>query len=337
VTTDEGVTGIGEACNWPGDITIEAGVHELKRRIIGKDPMDVEQLWSTMYRGSSPHGLWGVMVSSLSGIDQALWDIRGKVLNAPVWQLLGGKCRDKIRVYSHAEGNTPEELVKDAKKLVSEGFSAIKVTNQGSYVGVTSRVTIVDMVRAAREAVGPDIEIGLDGLSGYNGETAIRLGKKLEPFDLFFLEEPLPPQNVDAMAKLAHKLNIPIATGEHLYTKFGFRELLEKQAADILQADMARTGGITEMKKIAAMAEAYYVSIAPHNPNGPIANFANLHFAAAIPNFLILEWLTDNPSWVMEAVTPPLKAVNGFVDVPTKPGLGCELNKEIIKKHLLKL
>lgn len=148
--------------------------------------------------------------------------------------------------------------------------------------------------------------------------------------------EPLPPQNIDAMAKLAYKLNIPIATGEHLYTKFQFRELLEKQAADIIQADMARTGGITEMKKIAALAEAYYVSMAPHNPNGPIANFSNLHLCAAIPNFLILEWLTDNPSWVMEAVTPPLKAVNGFVDIPNKPGLGCEINKEVIKQHLFK-
>jgi len=339
ITTDEGITGIGEACNWPGDLTIEAGVRELKRTIIGQDPMNVEQLWATMYRRTSPHGLSGVITTSMSGIDQALWDIRGKVLGAPVWQLLGGKCRDKVMVYSHAGGATPEELAQNAAKVISEGYRAVKFdpfqvdpfTHSSS---VTDIRTAIEKVKAVREAVGGDIEVLIEGHGKFNAHTAIKLGKKLEHYDPYFFEEPVPPENVDAMAKVAQHLDIPIATGERIYTKFGFRQLLEKEAVDILQPDIARTGGITELKKIAAMAEAYYVPLAPHNPNGPLANYANVHLLAAIPNCAMLEWVRNNPPWSDDVVKPTLMPSDGIVEVPSKPGLGAELNKEVIQEHL---
>jgi len=339
ITTSDGTTGIGEACNWPGDLTIEAGIRELKRVLIGQDPMNVEKLWASMYRRTSPHGLSGVITTSMSGIDQALWDIRGKVLGAPVWQLLGGECRRKVRVYSHAHGNTPDDLAKDALKVISEGYAAVKFDSfhVDPYTRSSSLTDVklaIDKVRAVRESVGWNVEVLIEGHGKFNAHTAINVGKKLEKYEPYFFEEPVPPENIDAMAKVAQHLDIPIATGEHIYTKFGFRSLLEKEAVDILQPDIARTGGITELKKIAAMAEAYYVPLAPHNPNGPLANYANIHLLAAIPNCAMLEWVRDNPSWAYEIVTPPLIPKDGFVDIPRRPGLGAELNKKIVEKHL---
>jgi len=339
ITTSEGTVGIGEACNWPGDLTIEAGIRELKRILVGEDPMNVEKLWAKMYRGTSPHGLSGVITTSMSGIDQALWDIRGKILGAPVWQLLGGACRRKVRVYSHAYGATPEELAENALSVISEGFSAVKFdpfqTDPYTYSSSLTDVKLaIEKVKAVREAVGWNVEILIEAHGKFNAHTAIKVGKKLERYEPYFFEEPVPPENVDAMAKVSQHLDIPIATGEHLYTKFGFRSLLEKEAVDIIQPDIARAGGITELKKIAAMAEAYYVPLAPHNPNGPLANYANIHLLAAIPNCAILEWVRNNPAWTHEVVTPPLIPKDGFVEVPNRPGLGAEINKKIVMDHL---
>lgn len=336
VTTDDSITGIGEACNWPGDLSIQGGIRELRRYIIGLDPMDVERVWATMYSRTGPHGLSGVMTTAISGIDQALWDIRGKVLNAPVWKLLGGKFRDKVRVYTHAGGSTTEEIAKNVSAVMAEGYTAIKVYPfQGDPFGVSELQDAAKRMRAFREAAGWDVELAVEGGCRFNPHTAIKVGKKLEPFDPYFFEEPVPPENIDAMAKVAHHLDIPIAAGEHIYTKFGFRPLLEKEAVDIIQPDIARTGGITEMKKIAAMAESYYVPLAPHNPNGPLANYASVHLLAAIPNCAMLEWVRGNwGPWVKNLVEPPLLPEKGYVQVPDRPGLGAELNKEVVKEHL---
>jgi len=349
ITTDEGITGIGEATGWPGDLTIDAGVRELKRSLIGQDPMDVERLWRTMYNSTSPWGLGGVILTSISGIDLALWDIRGKALGVPVWQLLGGKCRDKVRVYSHASARarTAEGVAQEALEVVSKGYSAVKfdpftVDPFSLSSGISDIQNAVEKVKAVREAVGPNVEVLIEGHGRSNAHTAIRVGKKLERFDPYFFEEPVPPGNVNAMAKVAQHLDIPIATGERLYTKFGFRELLEKEAVDILQPDIVRTGGITEVKKIAAMAEAYYVPLALHNPNGPLSNYASIHLLAAIPNCAMLEWVRieePNPplgKWFNELVTPPLLPDRGFVEVPNRPGLGAELNKKVIQEHLFR-
>jgi len=339
ITTSEGIIGVGEACNWPGDLTIEAGIRELKRVLIGQDPMNIEKIWADMYRLTSPHGLSGVIMTSMSGIDQALWDIRGKVLGAPVWQLLGGECRREVKVYSHAHGDSPKKLAEHSSKVVSEGYKAVKFdpfrvdpyTHSSSLADIKSSI---EKVRAVREAVGWNVEIMIEAHGKFNAHTAIKVGKKLEKYEPFFFEEPVPPENVDAMVKVAQHLDLPIATGERIYTKFGFRLLLEKEAVDILQPDVARTGGITEMKKIAAMAEAYYVPLAPHNPNGPLANYANVNLLAAIPNCSILEWVRNNPPWANEIVTPPLIPKNGFVEVSDRPGIGGSLNKALVEKHL---
>lgn len=334
VTTDEGITGIGEACNWPGDLSIDGGVREMRRYIIGQDPMDVERLWRLMYSRTGPHGRTGVVLTAISGIDQALWDIRGKKLGVPVWQLLGGRCSDKVRVYTHAGGATKEEIAQNVQVILSEGYNAIKVypLPTGRF-GPSYLDHTVERMKTFREAAGSGVELPFEG-GQPSAHMAIKVGKRLERFDPYWFEDPVPAGNVDTLAKVSQHLDIPIATGEALYTKLEFRTLLEKQAVDILHPDIARTGGITEMKKIAAMAEAYSIPVAAHNPNGPLANYANVHLLAAIPNFAMLEWVRGNPPWVNELVKPPLLQQNGYVEIPSRPGLGAELNKQVIKEHL---
>jgi galactonate dehydratase len=338
VTTDAGVYGWGEAYSVGPDEATVATVHDFKSWLVGKDPRNVEYLWAVMYQFTRfPGG--AVINSAISGIEHALWDIAGKAAGLPVYMLLGGKCRDKIRVYQSAGGRTPAELGESAKRLIAaHGYTALKMR---PHPGESPKLPINAVIRgaeerarAAREAVGPDVDLAFDAHATiFEPIRAFQIAEAIRPARPFFIEEPLRMENVDALASLKQKIEIPLATGECLYTKFEFREILARQAADIVQPDVCIAGGIMEMKKIAGMAEAHYVSVAPHNPMGPLATMINVHFAASAPNFLILEYTPDNRSPRKDLVREPIMVKDGYLPVPDKPGWGYDIDEEVIRKN----
>lgn len=338
VCTDEGIDGVGEAYSCGPDEATVATINYFSDWLKGFNPMDIEDLWARMYNGSRfPGG--SIVNSAISGIEHALWDITGKALGVPVYRLLGGKCRDKIRVYQSAGGGTPEALAESALKLIEKyGYTAVKI---GPHPPGGDKMTFNEVlnqaearIKAVREAVGDKVDIGVDSHAKvFEPIRAVMMGEAIAPYRPLFYEEPLRPENIDALAAVASKIKIPIATGEMLYTKYEFRDLLVRQAADIIQPDICCAGGIMECKKIAAMAEAFYVPLAPHNPMGPVATAVNVQLATAIPNFLILEYIPDDKPPRSDLVKEPLKVENGYIPVPTKPGLGIELNEEVFSKY----
>jgi galactonate dehydratase len=330
VHTDAGVVGLGEPITEGRALTCAAAVKEIEPYLVGKDPRAVVHHWQAIYRHAFYRG-GPILTSALSGIDQALWDIKGKLLGVPVYELLGGPTRQRIRVYAHA--GTPE-LIKERK---AQGFTAFKTGParlNGRYARpVENSAWIENAVAkfaALREIVGKDGDIGIDFHGAIGPATARILMKELEPLRPFFYEEIINAQNVDVMAELAKTTHIPIATGERIFTKWGFREILEKGAATILQPDLCHAGGITEVRLIAGMAEAYYATLAPHNPLGPISLAAGLQIAASIPNFLCQEQVSLGEGYIKN----PFKVREGFVDLPTGPGLGIELDEEAMKDKI---
>lgn len=335
VQTDDGIHGIGEAYSCGPDEATAAVVADFETWLVGKDPRDIEALWHLMYAGSRfPGG--SILNSALSGIEHALWDILGKSLGVPVWRLLGGQFRDRIRVYQSPRGGTPEELAADAVRLIERyGYTALKIGPQPPNWTQMPFSQVVresaKRLKAVREAVGEDVEIGVDSHARiFEPVRALEMAEALKPYRPFFFEEALRPENIDAMADVKAKSPIPIATGEMLYTKFQFQELLAKKGADIIQPDVCIAGGLLELKKIAAMAEAHYVTVAPHNPMGPVATAVNVHFAVSTPNFLILEYSPDDVGKRRDLLVQPLKVTDGYIDVPQAPGFGIELNLDAI-------
>ncbi len=341
IHTDEGIHGVGEAYSCgPDKATVEV-IHDFEEWLVGRDPRDIEGLWHLMYAGSRfPGG--SVVNAAISGIEHALWDIAGKAAGLPVYRLLGGKCRDKIRVYQSPRGNTPEELATDAVALIEKyGYTAIKIgplpPNWQAMPWNQALRETERRVAAVRDAVGPDIDIGLDPHARlFEVGRAVELCQVVAPYRPFFVEEALRPENYEAMAQLNQKAGVPLATGEMLYTRYEFRDLLAAKAVDIIQPDICLTGGLWEMKKIAAMAEAHYVSVAPHNPCGPIATAVNVHFAASTTNFLILEYHADDEGPRRDIVDEPMKLVNGYLEIPDKPGLGIDLNLDALARYPFK-
>ena len=338
VLTDQGIYGFGEAYSVGPDEATVATIRDFKHWLVGKDPRNVEYLWAMMYQFTRfPGG--AVINAAISGIEHALWDIAGKAAGLPVYMLLGGKCREKVRVYQSAGGATPAELAASSQRLVSKyGYTALKMAPYppGSSTLPYNAVTraAAERAQAAREAVGPDVDLGFDvHATLFEPVRAFQIAEALKPARPFFIEEPLRMENVDALAELKRKIEIPLATGECLYTKFEFREILAKQAADIVQPDVCLTGGIMELKKIAAMAEAHYVVVAPHNPMGPLATMVNVHFAASTPNFLILEYHPDDTSPRKDMIRDPILVKDGYLPIPDKPGWGYEVNEEAFKHH----
>jgi galactonate dehydratase len=330
VHTDAGVVGLGEPITEGRAITCAAAVKEIEPYLIGKDPRAAVHHWQAIYRHAFYRG-GPILTSALSGIDQALWDIKGKLLGVPVYELLGGPTRQRIRVYAHA--GTPE-LIKERK---AQGFTAFKTGParlNGRYARPVENSSWIENAvakfAALREIVGKDGDIGIDFHGAVLPGTAKILMKELEPLNPFFYEEIINAQNVDVMAELAKSTHIPIATGERIFTKWGFREILEKGAATILQPDLCHAGGITEVRLIAGMAEAYYATLAPHNPLGPISLAAGLQIAASIPNFLCQEQVSLGEGYIKN----PFKVREGYVDLPTGPGLGIELDEEAMKDKI---
>jgi galactonate dehydratase len=338
VHTDEGLHGIGEAYSVGPDDATALVIHHFEEWLIGQDPGRIEHLWAMMYQGIRfPGG--SVVNSAISGIEHALWDIAGKRLGVPVYQLLGGHVRDRIRVYQSPGGRTPEELAENAVGLIERyGYTALKIGPQppgSDTLPASARLrAAVARFSAVRRAVGDDVDIAVDPHAKiFEPAQAIALAEALKPNRPLFLEEPLRPENVDALARVAAHTDVPIATGEMLYTKFQFRELLVKQAADVIQPDVCCAGGILECKKIAAMAEAFYVVVAPHNPMGPVATAVNVHLVATLPNFLILEYHPDDEAPRRDLIDEPMVLKDGYLQLPTRPGLGLELNEDAFARY----
>ncbi len=332
VHTDEGIVGLGEPVVEGRSQTVAAAVHEIGRYLIGQDPRRIEHHWQAIFRGQFYRG-GPVLCSALSGIEQALWDITGKWLGQPIYSLLGGATRDRIRMYGWVHGETYGDYIESAKVSASAGFTALKVGLIGAVNIVDTRAVVEENIQRfadLRAAVGPQVDIGIDFHGRVSPAMAVRFARALEPYYPMFIEEPVLPENVDAMVTVARSTTIPIATGERLFTKWGFREVLEKQAAVILQPDLSHAGGILETKKIAAMAECYYAGIAPHCPLGPIALAACIQLDACIPNFLVQEHVTTGEGYLKE----PFKIVDGYIELPTKPGLGIELDDDLLAGKL---
>ncbi len=328
VETDQGITGWGEASLEGHASTQVAGVHQQRPILLGEDPTRIEYLWQAMYRAHFYRG-GPVMMSAISGIDQALWDILGKSVGLPVHRLLGGACRDKVRVYGGCGGSEPTEIAESARCCVESGFTAMKfcpcdATEIVDGLDVLKRVEA--RMAAAREAAG-DADIALDFHGRIAPPMAIALADVLKPYRPYFIEEPVQCENVDALVRVARSTPIPIATGERLYGRHGFREVVEKDAAAILQPDLCHAGGITEVRKIAAMAETHYMAVAPHCPLGPIALAACIQFALCTPNFLIQEHGHLGEGYV----DVPFTDTGGHLSVPERPGLGVEVDEEAVR------
>jgi galactonate dehydratase len=345
VETAEGLHGWGEGTTPPSSPAVLTQIRESGKVILNQSAWDVEKLWRQMYIVEE-NTLGGTLFAAMSAIDIALWDIIGKRLNVPVYKLLGGKTRDKIRIYtSYRWGNIPrtrEAYAARTKELITQGATAGKYDPFGPYPGYDRQVStailneVREMITGIREA-GASFDICVECHGKWSVASAGRILKMLEPFDPFFVEEPVPPENVDAMAALQRSTNMPIATGEGLQSHFNFYAILEKQAARILQPDPARTGGITAVKKIAAMADAHYVVIAPHNPNGPVCTAAAVHIAASIPNFVIMEEGNTNPKDYNEIFIGGWKPNLAEWPIPEAPGLGVDFSPQYVKDHSVRI
>jgi len=340
VKTDDGLVGIGE-CTLQNR---EEGVlgylqGAVRRHVIGSDPFNIEDLWLRMYRNDFWRG--GVIATTvMSGVEIACWDIIGKALGQPVWRILGGRCHEKIKAYANAwytVERQPEEFARRVKVVLEKGYKALKVDPFGPGALELSRaekVRSVELVAAIREAVGPEVEIFVEMHGRFSAATAIELARMLEPYRPGWIEEPCPPEDIPSLKKVAEHVTIPVATGERYFTRYGFREVLESGAPDIIQADVTHAGGILEMKKIAAMADVRSMLMAPHNSNGPVCTAASVHFDFCTTNVKVQECFDDfSETWVVEAVPGTPRPRDGFFYPPEKPGLGVELNEDLIKEH----
>ena len=320
IFTDEGITGIGECSGWPR--VIERAVEDLARILIGEDPAHIERLWQKMHCAIQGHGMTGVVGSgAMAGLDMALWDIKGKALNTPVWNLLGGKVRSRVPIYTHAKD------VETALAMQARGIGAVKLG------GVRDLVT---RVAAIREAAGPDLDIMVDlaGPPWLTAADAIALARALEPHDLLFVEDPVPPEMASQYGRLRGHVATPLAAGERMSTIWGMKDLIERELVDVIQPDTGRAGGLTQMKKISAMAEAHGIMVAPHSGSlGPVAEFAAMHLMAAIPNALMIERVENDWSGRNEVITAAPICEDGHLVVPDAPGLGVGIVEEEVAKY----
>jgi len=325
--TDAGLIGLGEPILEGRAETCAQAVAEIEPYLKGKDPRRVMHHWQAIYRHAFYRG-GPLLTSALSGVEQAMWDITGQALGVPVYQLFGGPTRDRVRLY---KGGADPDTIQDD---IARGFTAFKVGVGGRTPRINENKAFIEETagnfRMLREAAGDEIDIGIDFHGKISPQTAPSLIKALEPYQPWFIEEPINAQNHDIMAGIARGTHLPIATGERVFTKWGFREVLEKKAASILQPDVCHAGGIFETRLIAGMGEAYYAAVAPHNPLGPIALAACVHLDASIPNFMCQEYRSLGEGYLKE----PLKFQDGYVELPTKPGLGIELDEDALEDKI---
>ncbi|WP_353462597.1 galactonate dehydratase [Mammaliicoccus sciuri] len=340
ITTDEGIVGWGEPVIEGKAQTVGAAVDEFMQQLIGKNPLNIEDHWNMMYRSSFYRG-GPILMSAISGIDQALWDIKGKYYNAPVHELLGGACRESMKVYSWIGGDRPQDTANAAKKALENGFEAIKMnaTEELQYIDSYDKIeSVVQRVAGIREAAGNQLGIGIDFHGRVHKPMAKILAKELEPYNPMFIEEPVLSENIEAVREISQTTTIPIALGERLFSRWDFKPILESGFVDIIQPDLSHAGGISECKKIISMAEAYDVGAAPHCPLGPIALASCLQVDATCHNAFIQEQSLgihyNKDSDILDYITNKevFEFKDGYVDIPKKPGLGVEIDEAHVRK-----
>lgn len=338
VYTDEGICGVGEGTLEYKEKALCGAVEHIKNYLVGKDPRQIEKHYHDIYRDAYWRG-GAVLMSALSAVECALWDILGKSLGVPVYQLLGGKVNDDCRIYVNgwfAGAKTPDEFAEKAKIAVKRGITAMKWDPFGkSYLQISNKDldTALECVAKVREAVGNGVDLLIEGHGRFDVPTGIKIAKELEQFKPMWFEEPVPPNNIEALKAVRDKSPVAISAGERLYTRFDYNPLFAARAADYIQPDVSHAGGIMELKKIAGIAESNYIPFAPHNPSGPVANAATLQLAACCPNFCILEIMYSDVDYRKFVTDERLVYENGRIKIGDKPGLGIELNEEECLKH----
>ena len=352
VQTDEGITGIGEMHPASGTVTMDpvtpiASLMHFAEYLIGKDPLQIERHWQHMFRRCLFRGGADTM-AAIGAVDMALWDIKGKAAGLPVHSLLGGPTREQIRLYAHLRGDSSEELADHARARVEQGYTAVRLYPFGHFgrhdfnkgIGLESMTfrgmvhNAVDRVAAVREAVGPNVDVMIDSVNRLTPPEAVAIGRALEPFGLYFFEDPIEPENMDVWGHVAANLPMPIAAGERLYTIYQFRDLLDHQGAAYIRPDISLAGGITNCRKIASLAESHYVGMVPHNPLSCVFTAACAQLDAAIYNVPVQEYPGDEDQKPkVDLVKEPLRREGGYLIVPQTPGLGIELNEEAFKHY----
>lgn len=338
--TDEGISGCAEATSHNKTRAVLGYLEEAKARyVLGTDPFDIEDLVARMFRLDYSYAPT-VQSTVTAAVETACWDIVGKALGQPVWRLLGGKCRDRIPAYAngwYTVERDPKLFAERAREVVRRGYRALKFDPFGAgglELPRKEKVLAIELVEAVRDAVGPDVEIFIEAHGRFSPATSIAVARELERFEPAWYEEPVPPEDIEALLTVKNRIGIPVATGERCHTRYEFRQLIERRAADILQPDVTHDGGMLETKKVAAMAETCYIVMAPHNSSGPGCVAASVHLAACLTNFKIQETFDDfSAPWLKEVVRGVPEVKDGFYELPTKPGLGIELDEEAIRRH----
>lgn len=352
IETDSGIHGWGEATNWPGSPLIEAACKHVGDFIIGQDARRLDYLWTKVYRDMNWLGQAGPLLSAISAMDIALWDIKGKAAGMPVYDLLGGLYRKKVQLYANywftGGGHSPEDYARQAKETVAKGFTALKFDpfahvnywygeDLSDNNGLTEKQKqlSIDVVAAVAKAAGPEVAIAIETHAFLNGPTAVEMANRLAKlgFNCMWYEEPALPEFPDSIADIRRKITLPVCVGERLHSRFMLRGVLEKQAADIVMPDITRCGGISEMRKMANLAETYNVPIAPHNPNGPISTIASAHTMATVPNFFRQEFMVNDVPWRDGCLSHPLPVSNGFFEMPDRSGLGFDIDESVLLAH----
>ena len=352
VYTDAGYTGVGEATNWPGSPIIEAAARHVGERVIGLDPLRTDFIWTKLYRDLNWIGPAGASLCAISGLDMALLDLKGKVLNTPCYQLLGGAFRTEIPLYANywfVQGDhTAADYAAQARKVVEAGFGGLKFdpfahtnylygddlsTNLGLSPGQQEHAYAI--TAAVRDAIGPDVDMMIETHALLNFQTAVTMAERLAPLGITWYEEPVGPENIESLAAMRQRIPsaVPLCVGERHYTRHGFRPVLERQLCDVIMPDVTRCGGPSELKRIATLAEIYNVPIAPHNPNGPLSTLASAHVCASTPNFFRQEFMFTDVPWRDEVIDTPLDIQDGRLMLSDRPGLGVDLVEEAMDAH----
>jgi len=338
ILTDSGLSGIGEATLEMRELAVEQAIKELERYLVGRNPHDIEAFWHDTYRDTYWRG-GPVLMSALAGVEMALWDIKGKDLGVPVYQLLGGSVRRSVPCYANgwfAGARKPEEFAEKAKIAVVSGFKGLKWDPFGQeYMNISpaKMKEALDCISAVKGAVGDHVHLIIEGHGRFNIPTAVRIGQALKEYGILWFEEPIPPDDKAGLAWVRKKIDVPVSGGERLYSRFEYADFLRMNCADYWQPDVSHAGGIMELRKIAAMAECNYIPVCPHNPSGPVANAATLQLAACTPNFYLLETMASDVSYRGDICDEKVVFADGEMQIPDKPGLGIDIKEEEIGKY----
>ena len=350
VDTDEGITGVGEATNFPSDgsYVVRDIVVRMRKVLMGQNPFDIDRIWHKLYRCYTYLGSRGAVTTAISGIDIALWDIKGKALGCPVYDLLGGRFRDELDLYANSwfgGCSAPEDFAEAARQTVSEGYTALKFDpfahgmqqrNTGYLSGQISPAGEelgIAKVAAVRESVGDGVELLVDAHGHYNVPTAIRIGNRLAELDIAWYEEPVPPESLEALRQVRENVGVPISVGERLFTRFDFLPVLQQRLTDYVMPDIVWTGGISELRKISTLAEAYYIPVSPHDAMGPVQLAASAHVMAGVPNFYRLECSVGSLDTYNSVLQEPPSIADGVYRLEDKPGIGVELDRGFVEAH----